>query len=120
VRKQAALRSLDQKSLGMGYQAWLGFYNSHLRRLRWTPGDLVRQAEAFALECCQLPETPALQVGECACVRMHVQIMLRKDCTQYYRMISSGWFVGCFAYACCPSSAHPSLHASIPSACVDF
>ena len=31
-------------------QAWLGFYNSNLKTLRWNPSELVRQANLFATE----------------------------------------------------------------------
>ena len=42
-----------------GYIAWLGFYNSNLRRLRWSKGDLVRTANTLFASL-GLPEPPAI------------------------------------------------------------
>ena len=35
-RLTGAFGRLSDVTLGCGYQAWLGFYNSHLRKLRWS------------------------------------------------------------------------------------
>jgi ATP-dependent RNA helicase MSS116, mitochondrial len=44
-----------------GYQAWLGFYNSNMKKLRWSPRDLVMHANAMAA-CWGYPDRPpALQ-----------------------------------------------------------
>ena len=48
-----ALDVLPEKTLSMGYQAWLGFYNSHLRKLRWSQRDLVDRANDWVLRCCR-------------------------------------------------------------------
>jgi len=61
TRKVEALRKMSPKSMGMGYQAWLGFYNSSLRKLGWKQADLVRHATIFACQACNLAETPSLQ-----------------------------------------------------------
>ena len=42
------------------YTSWLGYYNSHYRRLRWTQEELVRRAAAFAIDALGLPAAPAL------------------------------------------------------------
>lgn len=49
-----------RKSAEQAFQAWLGFYNSNLRRLRWTKEELVRWANDYALVI-GLPEPPALE-----------------------------------------------------------
>lgn len=49
----------DEKS--RVYQAWLGYYNSHMKALRWDKEDLVRQANVYAREGLASPDTPALQ-----------------------------------------------------------
>ncbi|KAF4445602.1 hypothetical protein F53441_10666 [Fusarium austroafricanum] len=43
------------------YQAWMGYYNSHLKALKWDKEELVRQANIFAREGLGAPETPAIQ-----------------------------------------------------------
>jgi len=45
----------------MAYQAWLGFYNSNLKTLRWSPSELVQRANLWATDCIFQPEPPALQ-----------------------------------------------------------
>lgn len=48
------------------YQSWLGYYNSHLKRLEWTREELVRHATLFAVQGLGLPSAPTLnarQVG---------------------------------------------------------
>ena len=44
-----------------GRQAWLGFYNGQLRRVRWTKDDLVAQANYWITTVCRQPEVPAIQ-----------------------------------------------------------
>ena len=55
-----ALYNLPTKTCTMGYQAWLGYYNSNLKRLRWNKNLLVEHANMFAKGCLMLPESPAL------------------------------------------------------------
>ncbi|KAG5994764.1 hypothetical protein E4U43_003174 [Claviceps pusilla] len=43
------------------YKAWLGYYNNHLKGLRWDREELVRQANAYAREGLGCPETPPIQ-----------------------------------------------------------
>ncbi|UZP38876.1 hypothetical protein NXS19_006692 [Fusarium pseudograminearum] len=43
------------------YQAWLGYYNSHMKSLKWDKTELVRQGNKFAYTGLGSPETPALQ-----------------------------------------------------------
>ncbi|CAM9811773.1 unnamed protein product, partial [Heterosigma akashiwo] len=43
------------------YQAWMGFYNSNLRRCNWSKEDLVRNANHWITAVCEAPEVPALQ-----------------------------------------------------------
>jgi ATP-dependent RNA helicase MSS116 len=58
---EPALRKVPQDTYGSAYQAWLGFYNSHLRKLGWSQETLVEYANYFIKECCGLTEVPALQ-----------------------------------------------------------
>lgn len=39
----------------------MGFYNSHLKRLKWTKEEVVRRANLFATEVLFLDSPPALQ-----------------------------------------------------------
>lgn len=43
------------------YQAWLGYYKTFMKTMRWTPEELVRQANTFAIEGLLCPEVPALE-----------------------------------------------------------
>ncbi|KAG2040168.1 P-loop containing nucleoside triphosphate hydrolase protein [Suillus americanus] len=39
---------LDDRSIGQAYSAWLGFYKSWLKQLRWSPTELVQQGAVWA------------------------------------------------------------------------
>ncbi|KKY18555.1 putative atp-dependent rna helicase mss116 [Phaeomoniella chlamydospora] len=43
------------------YQSWLGYYKSSTKLLGWSPAELVRQANIFALEGLGCSEIPALE-----------------------------------------------------------
>jgi ATP-dependent RNA helicase MSS116, mitochondrial len=45
---------------GMAYAAWLGYYNSHLKKLRWDKTTCVQSANQFSREVLSLEEPPAL------------------------------------------------------------
>lgn len=55
-----ALRKVPERTLSMAYQAWLGFYKTNLRKLGWSPEELVQRANSWATECLLLDEPPAL------------------------------------------------------------
>lgn len=42
------------------YQAWLGYYNNHLKPLRWDKTELVAQANIYAQDGLGSPETPTI------------------------------------------------------------
>ncbi|KAF7550661.1 hypothetical protein G7046_g7947 [Stylonectria norvegica] len=42
------------------YQAWLGYYNNHMKALKWDKEELVRQGNVFASEGLGAPETPSI------------------------------------------------------------
>ncbi|KAF3763870.1 DEAD-domain-containing protein [Cryphonectria parasitica EP155] len=44
------VRDMDPEKQAKVYRAWLGYYKSHLKTLNWTPAELVRQGNTFALE----------------------------------------------------------------------
>lgn len=48
AKAQEALCHVPEDSKGAAYQAWLGFYNSSLRKLRWSSEHLVQQANLFS------------------------------------------------------------------------
>lgn len=54
---RVARRSQHQHT---AYQAWLGFYKSLLKTLQWTPEDLVREANQYAVDGLGVSEIPAL------------------------------------------------------------
>ena len=56
-----AARRLPTETVGAAYQAWLGFYNSSLRKLRWDKDQLVFEANDWAKEICLQHTPPALQ-----------------------------------------------------------
>lgn len=49
-----------RRSAQQAYGAWLGFYNGHLRRLKWTKADLVAKANGLFTSL-GLQELPAMQ-----------------------------------------------------------
>lgn len=57
---QQGLRRADPDTAMQCYQAWLGYYNSSLRKLGWDKVELVRQANLFSAVI-GLREPPALQ-----------------------------------------------------------
>ncbi|CAM1505912.1 Fc.00g115490.m01.CDS01 [Cosmosporella sp. VM-42] len=42
------------------YQAWLGYYNNHMKALKWDKEELVRQGNVYARDGLGAPETPAI------------------------------------------------------------
>ncbi|RGP73690.1 hypothetical protein FSPOR_1940 [Fusarium sporotrichioides] len=52
---------MEDETKSRVYQAWLGYYNSHMKSLRWDKEEMVRQANVFASQGLGAPETPALQ-----------------------------------------------------------
>ena len=57
----SAAQRLAPETTGATYQAWLGFYNSFLRRMRWDKEQLVEEANIFAAEVLALAGPPPLQ-----------------------------------------------------------
>ncbi|QSZ37709.1 hypothetical protein DSL72_008808 [Monilinia vaccinii-corymbosi] len=45
------------------YQSWLGYYKNHLKLMKWDNAELVRQANVYAKEGLNAPETPSLHKG---------------------------------------------------------
>ena len=58
---RAAFASLPELTLTCAYQAYLGFYNSYLKRLRWDKEEVVRRANQFSMEVMGLASPPPLQ-----------------------------------------------------------
>ena len=56
---EGALTKLEGKA--KIYQAWMGYYKNHLKALRWSPADLVKEANLFALKGLDAGEVPGLQ-----------------------------------------------------------
>ena len=54
-----AVKSLEGKH--KIYQAWLGYYKGSLKQLKWTPAELVRQANTFAVQSLGSPEVPGIE-----------------------------------------------------------
>ena len=57
----AAFGQLPPLTLSCAYQAYLGFYNSYLKRLRWNQEEVVRRANEFSSDVMRMPSPPALQ-----------------------------------------------------------
>eukprot|EP00966_Prymnesium_polylepis_P015337 354610-Prymnesium_polylepis.1 len=57
----ASFAKLPAVTLSCAYQAFLGFYNSHLKRLSWSKEELVLRANSFAVDVMKLEAPPALQ-----------------------------------------------------------
>ena len=59
---KTALQRVPKATVVVAYQAWLGFYNSMLRKLRWGKPDLVRTANFWACDVMGYGDKPpALQ-----------------------------------------------------------
>jgi ATP-dependent RNA helicase MSS116 len=58
---ESILETIDEEEKGQIYKAWLGYYNNHMRGLRWDKVELVRQANVFAREGLGAPEVPSIQ-----------------------------------------------------------
>ncbi|CAN0077585.1 unnamed protein product, partial [Discosporangium mesarthrocarpum] len=56
-----ALQRMKKESVVCAYQAWLGFYNGHLRKIGWTKDELVEQANHWITSVCKQADVPALQ-----------------------------------------------------------
>lgn len=52
---------MPEDERGQVYKAWLGYYNNHLKGLRWDKEELVSQANVYASEGLACPETPTIQ-----------------------------------------------------------
>lgn len=48
-----ALAQVSEESKAQAYQAWLGYYNSNLRNLKWSSAELVAHANDYAQYCLQ-------------------------------------------------------------------
>ncbi|KID59637.1 ATP-dependent RNA helicase MSS116 [Metarhizium brunneum] len=57
------LDTIEEDQKAQIYQAWLGYYNNHMKGLRWDKTELVRQANIFARDGLGTPETPPIQKG---------------------------------------------------------
>ncbi|TWU71403.1 hypothetical protein ED733_003001 [Metarhizium rileyi] len=55
------LETIDEDEKAQIYKAWLGYYNNHMKGLRWDKTELVRQANIFAYDGLGMPETPPIQ-----------------------------------------------------------
>lgn len=53
---------LDDRSIGQAYSAWLGFYKSWLKQLRWSPTELVQQGAVWA-QCLGWPSVTEVGGG---------------------------------------------------------
>ncbi|KAG1868805.1 P-loop containing nucleoside triphosphate hydrolase protein [Suillus tomentosus] len=53
---------LDDRSIGQAYSAWLGFYKSWLKQLRWSPTELVEQGAVWA-QCLGWPSVTEVGSG---------------------------------------------------------
>eukprot|EP01063_Lacrimia_lanifica_P030860 TRINITY_DN4987_c3_g1_i1.p2 TRINITY_DN4987_c3_g1~~TRINITY_DN4987_c3_g1_i1.p2 ORF type:complete len:627 (+),score=279.07 TRINITY_DN4987_c3_g1_i1:161-1882(+) len=60
-RIDAALRKLPEVTVSSAYQAWLGYYNSNLRKVGWSKPQLVQRANEWIVDMCLAPDVPMLQ-----------------------------------------------------------
>jgi len=56
-----AARALPDDTVGSAYQAWLGFHNSYLKKLKWSKDHLVATANDWASQVAMRPTPPPLQ-----------------------------------------------------------
>mmetsp|Transcript_35225 Transcript_35225/g.86427 ORF Transcript_35225/g.86427 Transcript_35225/m.86427 type:complete len:673 (+) Transcript_35225:423-2441(+) len=53
-----SLAKVSMQTKNQTYAAWLGFYKPFCRSMKWSPEDLVRNANRFAVEILGCPEPP--------------------------------------------------------------
>ena len=56
----ALVEAMDETERAQIYKAWIGYYNNHLKSLRWDKEELVRQANVYASQGLACPETPPI------------------------------------------------------------
>lgn len=52
--------NMEESDKSRIYQAWMGYYNNHLKSLRWDKTELVAQANIYARDGLGSPETPTI------------------------------------------------------------
>ena len=57
---ERAVSTIEEADKAQIYKAWLGYYNNHLRGLKWDKEELVRQGNVYACDGLGAPETPAI------------------------------------------------------------
>ncbi|KAJ8601402.1 hypothetical protein CTAYLR_005023 [Chrysophaeum taylorii] len=57
----AAACRLPEDTVGQAYQAWLGYHNSNLRKLKWSKEHLVAEANEWAAQVCGRASPPPLK-----------------------------------------------------------
>eukprot|EP01104_Vermistella_antarctica_P019538 TRINITY_DN76_c1_g1_i3.p1 TRINITY_DN76_c1_g1~~TRINITY_DN76_c1_g1_i3.p1 ORF type:complete len:314 (-),score=90.72 TRINITY_DN76_c1_g1_i3:136-1077(-) len=55
------LQRVDEQTKVRAYIAWMGFYNSNLRKMKWSKPDLVRRANEYALNSLLLASIPPIR-----------------------------------------------------------
>ncbi|KAK2594157.1 hypothetical protein QQS21_008156 [Conoideocrella luteorostrata] len=55
------LETISEEDKAQIYKAWLGYYNNHLKGLKWDKEELVRQANRYASDGLGAPDTPSIQ-----------------------------------------------------------
>ncbi|KAJ6443783.1 ATP-dependent RNA helicase [Purpureocillium lavendulum] len=54
------VNAMEEDERAQIYKAWLGYYNNHMKGLKWDKEELVRQANIFARDGLGCPETPPI------------------------------------------------------------
>lgn len=56
-----AMDQVDRKSKAQAYSAWLGYYKTSLKSIKWTPTQLVEHANAYSSDVLRYgPKPPGL------------------------------------------------------------
>jgi ATP-dependent RNA helicase MSS116 len=55
------LSTVPKETFPAAYQAWMGYYNSHLKKLKWSKNKLVENANRWIMGCQGLSSPPSLQ-----------------------------------------------------------
>ncbi|EGY17112.1 hypothetical protein VD0002_g2841 [Verticillium dahliae] len=56
----AIIDTMEEGEKAKIYQAWLGYYNNHMKALKWDKEELVAQGNIYARDGLGCPETPAI------------------------------------------------------------
>ncbi|POR39500.1 ATP-dependent RNA helicase, mitochondrial [Tolypocladium paradoxum] len=72
-----AVETVEESEKEQVYKAWLGYYNNHLKGLKWDKEELVKQGNVYARDGLGAPETPA--IARSTVGKMGLRVLMDND-----------------------------------------